>query len=195
MSARDVEPLDGGHTIESIADHIDAVIPAIEIVDYRYESWTIGALQVAADNAIHGWWVHGEPVHDWRNLDLADCGVTVRRDGEVVTTGSGAAVLGHPLTVMAWLANELPQLRPVAAGRRRRHDRRDHRRVRGGGGRLDRGRVRRRRFSGGRLRLSPGTPGSASKSGRVTSAPAPARTSACSGRGRRRSRCCPTVRS
>ena len=106
--AHDVEPLAGGHTIESIADHIDAVIPAIEIVDYRYESWTIGALQVAADNAIHGWWIHGEPCTDWRNLDLADCGVAVRRDDAVVTTGSGAAVLGHPLTVMAWLANELP---------------------------------------------------------------------------------------
>jgi len=105
---RDVEPLAGGHTIESIADHIDAVIPAIEIVDYRYESWTIGALQVAADNAIHGWWVHGEPVLDWRNLALADVRATVRRDGHVVTAGSGAAVLGHPLTVMAWLANELP---------------------------------------------------------------------------------------
>jgi 2-keto-4-pentenoate hydratase len=105
---RDVEPLDGGHTIESIADHIDAVIPAIEIVDYRYESWTIGALQVAADNAIHGWWIHGEPCTDWSDLDLADSGVAVRRDDEVVTTGSGAAVLGHPLTVMAWLANELP---------------------------------------------------------------------------------------
>ena len=105
---RDVEPLDGGHTIDSIADHIDAVIPAIEIVDYRYEAWTIGALQVAADNAIHGWWVHGEPVTEWRDLDLAAAGVSVRRDGEVVTTGSGAAVLGHPLTVMAWLANELP---------------------------------------------------------------------------------------
>ena len=38
---------------------IDAVIPAIEIVDYRYEAWTIGALQVAADNAIHGAWVFG----------------------------------------------------------------------------------------------------------------------------------------
>jgi 2-keto-4-pentenoate hydratase len=115
--ARDIEPLDGGHTIESIADHVDAVIPAIEIVDYRYQSWTIGALQVAADNAIHGWWVHGEPVLDWRDLDLADCRVIVRRDDEVVTTGSGAAVLGHPLTVMAWLANELPRFgRSLRAG-------------------------------------------------------------------------------
>ena len=105
----DAIPTAGGHTIESIAACIDAVIPAIEVVDYRYVAWTIGALQVAADNAIHGAWVYGEPVTDWAGLDLAAAGVTVRRNGDVVTTGSGAAVLGHPLTVMAWLADELPR--------------------------------------------------------------------------------------
>lgn len=105
----DVEPIVGGHTRDSVAEHIDAVIPAIEIVDYRYESWMLGALQVAADNAIHGWWVHGDPVTDWRQLDLEANGVEVRRNGDVVTSGSGAAVLGHPLTVMAWLADELPR--------------------------------------------------------------------------------------
>ena len=104
----DVEPIEGGHTAETIADFIDAVIPAIEIVDYRYESWAVGALQVASDNAIHGWWVPGEPLTDWRHLDLGSAPVTVERNGQVETTGSGANVLGHPLNVMAWLADELP---------------------------------------------------------------------------------------
>jgi 2-keto-4-pentenoate hydratase len=35
--------------------------------------------------------------------------VSVARNDELVTTGSGAAVLGHPLNVMAWLADELPR--------------------------------------------------------------------------------------
>jgi len=104
----DVAPRPQGHTHDSIAEHIDAVIPSIEIVDYRYESWTVGALQVAADNAIHGWWIHGDPVTDWRGLDLAAAGVAVQRSGETVTVGSGANVLGHPLAVMTWLADELP---------------------------------------------------------------------------------------
>ncbi len=108
---------DGGHTIESIADHVDAVIPSIEIVDYRYADWSIGALAVAADNAIHGWWIRGEPVTDWRHLDLIDAEVTVRTGGEVTTTGSGANVLGHPLAVLAWLADELPRFgRRLRAG-------------------------------------------------------------------------------
>jgi 2-keto-4-pentenoate hydratase len=105
----DVEPTDGGHTHATITEHIEALIPAIEIVDHRFESWAVGALRVAADNAIHGWWVHGDPITDWRGHDLAASAVSVARNGELVTTGSGAAVLGHPLTVMAWLADELPR--------------------------------------------------------------------------------------
>jgi 2-keto-4-pentenoate hydratase len=104
----DVGPVDGGHTPATIAEHIDALVPAIEIVDHRYESWAVGALRIVADNAIHGWWVRGEPVAEWRDHDLAAATVSVTRNGELVTTGSGAAVLGHPLNVMAWLADELP---------------------------------------------------------------------------------------
>ena len=105
----DVELVDGGHTPATIAEHIDALVPSIELVDHRFESWAVGALRIAADNAIHGWWVHGEPVTDWRHHDLAAAAVSVTRNGELVTTGSGAAVLGNPLNVMAWLADELPQ--------------------------------------------------------------------------------------
>ena len=106
--ASDVEPVDGGHTPATIAAYINALIPGIEMVDHRFESWAVGALRVAADNAIHGWWLRGEPVTDWRDHDLAASTVSVTRNGELVTTGSGAAVLGHPLNVMAWLADELP---------------------------------------------------------------------------------------
>ena len=105
----DVEAVEGGHTQATIAEHIDALIPGIEIVDYRFESWAVGALRIAADNAIHGWWVRGDPVTDWRDHDLAASAVSVTRGGTLVTTGSGAAVLGHPLNVMAWLADELPR--------------------------------------------------------------------------------------
>jgi 2-keto-4-pentenoate hydratase len=105
----DVKPVDGGHTHATIAEHIEALIPSIEIVDYRFESWAVGALRIVADNAIHGWWLHGEPVADWRGNDLGASAVSVTQDGDLVTTGSGAAVLGHPLNVMAWLADELPR--------------------------------------------------------------------------------------
>ena len=107
--ARDVDERPGGHTSDSIAEYLDAVLPSIEIVDYRYVDWSVGALSVAADNAIHGWWITGEPIEDWRDLDLGSAPVTVRTNGEVTTTGTGTNVLGHPLNVMAWLADELPR--------------------------------------------------------------------------------------
>lgn len=113
----DVPARAGGHTAESIIEYLDAAMASIEIVDYRYESWAVGALQVAADNAIHGWWIHGEPVTDWHALDLAAMTVSASRNGETVTTGSGANVLGSPLNVLAWLADELPQFgRQLRAG-------------------------------------------------------------------------------
>ena len=106
---RDVPERPDGHTVDTVAACIDAVIPSIEVVDYRYETWTVGALQVAADNAIHGCWIGGTPLADWRGIDLAAAAVAVTRNGEPVASGSGAAVLGHPLEVMRFLADELPR--------------------------------------------------------------------------------------
>ena len=107
---RDVQPAAGPHTAETIAPYVAAVLPAIEVVDHRFVDWSVGALSVAADNAIHGCWVYGaEFAGDWRALDLASHRVGVSIDGREVSTGSGSAVLGHPLNVVAWLAEELAQ--------------------------------------------------------------------------------------
>ena len=108
----------GPHTAATIARYVGEVLPSIEVVDHRFVDWSVGALPVAADNAIHGCWVKGEPAtRDWRNLNLADHEVTVTVDGQVATTGTGSAVLGHPLNVVAWLADELPRFgRQLQAG-------------------------------------------------------------------------------
>ena len=83
---------------------------AIEVVDHRYEDWRlVGAPSLAADNAIHGAWVEGAPVRDWRGLDLSRHAVNVLVNGQPWRVGSGANVLGNPLNVVAWLANELPR--------------------------------------------------------------------------------------
>ncbi len=108
--AADAVPEDVPFTSESIADLIFAVIPSIEVVDHRFVDWaTVGAPSLIADNAIHGAWIEGLPVTRWRETDLAAHGVTLFANDQVVGTGSGAAVLGHPLNAVAWLANELPR--------------------------------------------------------------------------------------
>ena len=106
----DVPPSDVPYTAETVAPFVAAAIPAIEVVDHRFHDWkTVGAPSLAADNAIHAAWVEGEPVRDWRGFDLSRHPVAVIVNGEPWRTGSGANVLGNPLNVVAWLANELPK--------------------------------------------------------------------------------------
>jgi 2-keto-4-pentenoate hydratase len=98
------------YTAESIKDFIAAALPSIEIVDHRYHDWqTVGAPSLLADNAIHGAWVEGEPYAGWRDIDFTKHPTALIVNGTKTFTGSGAAVLGNPLTVVAWLANTLPQ--------------------------------------------------------------------------------------
>jgi 2-keto-4-pentenoate hydratase len=113
-------PAGPAYTAETIRDFIGAALPSLEIVDHRYHDWqAVGAPSLLADNAIHGAWVAGEPYAGWRAIDFAGHPVSLSVDGGPTLAGSGAAVLGNPLTVVAWLANELPRF-----GRRlRRGDR------------------------------------------------------------------------
>jgi 2-keto-4-pentenoate hydratase len=98
------------YTAETIREFIGAALPSIEIVDHRYHDWrTVGAPSLLADNAIHGAWVPGELYAGWRSLDFATHPTSLVVNGDKTFRGSGAAVLGNPLTVVAWLANELPR--------------------------------------------------------------------------------------
>jgi 2-keto-4-pentenoate hydratase len=113
-------PAGPAYTAETIRDFIGAALPSVEVVDHRYHDWqAVGAPSLLADNAIHGAWVAGEPLADWRDIDFATHPTALVVNGEQTFPGSGAAVLGNPLSVVAWLANELPRF-----GRRlRRGDR------------------------------------------------------------------------
>ena len=44
-----------------------------------------------------------------KGLDLRLLGVILERNGQLVSTGAGAAVMGNPVDVVAWLANRLAQ--------------------------------------------------------------------------------------
>ena len=60
--AADVPKSDSPYTAEDVAEFVGAAFPSIEIVDHRFNDWSLaGAPSIAADNAIHGAWVHGKP--------------------------------------------------------------------------------------------------------------------------------------
>lgn len=95
----------------SVADVMSAAayaLPALEIIDSRITDWRIGLVDTVADNASSGGLVLGQspvPVPGGRDLALAGC--VFRRNGRIVGTGAGAAVLGSPWHAAAWLANTL----------------------------------------------------------------------------------------
>ena len=106
--AQDLPPAAAARSREEIAAAVEGVIPAIEIVDSRFDDWlAIGAPSLIADNACNAAWVRGPLVKDWGRLDLAAQPVRLFVNGKLAREGSGAAVLGHPLNALAWLANNL----------------------------------------------------------------------------------------
>jgi 2-keto-4-pentenoate hydratase len=97
--------LDGEHIgAEDVLAATGSVAAALEIVDSRIASWDISIVDTIADNASSGLFTLGTERHPAAALDLAACLMTLRRDGDVVSSGSGAACLGHPALAVAWLA-------------------------------------------------------------------------------------------
>ena len=94
-----------GVTVHEALRAVDFVLPALEIVDSRIRDWTIGLFDTIADNASSGAVVLGSTPTDVGAVDLRLAGATFHRNGEVVGTGAGGAVLGSPLNSLVWLAN------------------------------------------------------------------------------------------
>jgi 2-oxopent-4-enoate/cis-2-oxohex-4-enoate hydratase len=83
------------------------VVPCFEVVDSRIADWKIRIQDTVADNASSGMFVTGRTPVSARGLDFVTCGMVVWKNGEVLSTGAGAAALGSPLNCVAWLANTL----------------------------------------------------------------------------------------
>lgn len=99
-------PLRGpGVTVAEAISAVDFVLPAIEIIDSQIKDWKIGLLDTIADNASSGGIVLGSMPVGPRDVDLRLSGCVLRRNGEVIATGAGGAVLGSPWTSLVWLAN------------------------------------------------------------------------------------------
>ncbi|HEV8344205.1 MAG TPA: fumarylacetoacetate hydrolase family protein [Candidatus Binatia bacterium] len=81
------------------------VVPALEIIDSRIEAWKIKLCDTIADNASSARVVLGSSPKRVDQIDLRLVGMVLEKNGEVVHTGAGAAVLGHPANAVAWLAN------------------------------------------------------------------------------------------
>ena len=88
----------------------DCVMPCFEIVDSRIKDWKIKIQDTVADNASCGVLTLGGMRKSPRQLDLALAGMVLDKNGEVISTSTGAAVQGSPVNAVAWLANTLGRL-------------------------------------------------------------------------------------
>jgi 2-oxopent-4-enoate hydratase len=98
-----------GATTAGAAGAVAGALPALEIIDSRVADWKIKLVDTVADNASCGRVVLGGRVTPLNGLDVRLIGMALTRNGELVDTGAGAAVLGNPLRCVAWLANKMAE--------------------------------------------------------------------------------------
>jgi 2-keto-4-pentenoate hydratase len=100
--ARDLDIADPG--VDDVLAATGAVVAALEIVDSRVAGWDISIVDTVADNASAGLFTLGEERRPPGGLDLAACPMRMWRGEQEVSSGTGAACLGHPAAAVAWLA-------------------------------------------------------------------------------------------
>jgi len=92
-------------------------VPALEIVDSVIKDWKITLVDTVADNASSALYVLGQQPVTLGAMDLGQLGMQMTINGRLVSTGSGAACLGHPLRAAYWLACTLGQRgQPLVTG-------------------------------------------------------------------------------
>ena len=74
---------------------IDAVAPALEIIDSRYKNFKFTLEDVLADNCSSSGFVVG----NWlpKNTDVSNLGIILNANGRMVQSGSTSAILGNPI--------------------------------------------------------------------------------------------------
>lgn len=96
-----------GCHIGAVLAATDFVVPAVEVIDSRYKDFRFDLKSVIADNTSAARWITGGVATPVEGLDLRNLGIVLEKNGEVIDTASGAAVLGHPAQSVAMLANML----------------------------------------------------------------------------------------
>jgi len=86
------------------------VMPAIEVIDSRYQNFKFDLESVIADNGSSARYVAGGRARYVDELDLPTIGAVLEKNGEIVQMGAAAEVMGHPAEAVAMLVNILHQM-------------------------------------------------------------------------------------
>jgi len=96
-----------GCTEDDVLNATAFVAPSIELIDSRIENWNIRIGDTIADNASSAGYILGPERVKPDELDLLTIDARLRCNGEQVAAGRSDAVLGNPVTAVAWLARKV----------------------------------------------------------------------------------------
>ena len=96
-----------GCTEDDVLAATEALVPSIELIDTRITDWKIALCDTIADNASSAGFVLGEARVSPNDLDVTTIDAVLTRNGEVIAEGRSDAVLGNPVTAVAWLARKV----------------------------------------------------------------------------------------
>lgn len=98
-----------GCTEDDVLAATAAFAPAIELIDTRITNWQVKLCDTIADNASSAGWVLGKERVSPKDVDIRNIDAVLRCNGEVLGEGRSDAVLGNPVTAVAWLARKVDQ--------------------------------------------------------------------------------------
>jgi 2-keto-4-pentenoate hydratase len=96
-----------GCTEDDVLAATEAVAPSIELIDTRITDWKIALCDTIADNASSAGFVLGQARVSPADVDVKAIDAVLTRNGEVIAEGRSDAVLGNPVTAVAWLSRKV----------------------------------------------------------------------------------------
>jgi 2-keto-4-pentenoate hydratase len=94
-----------GVTSAQVLGATAAVAPALDVLDSRFAGYKFSLVDVTADDASAAGYILGEEVP--LDGDLRVTGCVLEKNGELVDTAAGAAVMEHPAAAVAWFVRKL----------------------------------------------------------------------------------------
>ena len=83
------------------------IFAAVDVLDSRFAGYSFTLPDVAADNSSSAGFTLGGTAINPEGLNLRTLGCAFEKNGQLIATASGAAVLGHPASSVAWLVRKL----------------------------------------------------------------------------------------
>jgi 2-keto-4-pentenoate hydratase len=96
-----------GCTEDDVLAATEALVPSIELIDTRITDWKIALCDTIADNASSAGFVLGAARVSPADIDVKAIDAVLTRNGEVIAEGRSDAVLGNPVTAVAWLSRKV----------------------------------------------------------------------------------------